>query len=53
LRRHQGRVGEARDLLSSVYGRFTEGFGTAYLQTARLLLDELTDVPVLDRGRSG
>ena len=41
----QGRVGEARDLLSSVYGRFTEGFGTADLQTAKRLLDELTQAP--------
>jgi predicted ATPase len=38
--RHQGRIGEARDLLTSVYGRFTEGFGTADLQSAKRLLDE-------------
>ena len=42
LRRDQGRIEEARDLLSSVYGRFTEGFETADLQAARSLLDELT-----------
>jgi predicted ATPase/DNA-binding winged helix-turn-helix (wHTH) protein len=42
LQRGQGRIGEARDLLVSVYGRFTEGFGTADLQTAKRLLDELT-----------
>jgi len=41
LRRDQGRIGEARNLLSSVYGRFTEGFGTADLQAARSLLDDL------------
>jgi predicted ATPase len=28
LRCEQGRLGEAQDLLSSVYGRFTEGFET-------------------------
>jgi predicted ATPase/DNA-binding winged helix-turn-helix (wHTH) protein len=39
--RGQGRVGEARDLLSAVYGRFTEGFDTADLKTAKALLDEL------------
>ncbi len=41
LQRSQGRVGEARDLLSLVYGRFTEGFDTADLKTAKRLLDEL------------
>jgi predicted ATPase len=44
LQHDQGRIGESRDLLASVYGRFTEGFGTADLKAARLLLDELTDV---------
>jgi predicted ATPase len=53
LQRDQDCVGEARDLLSSVYGRFTEGFGTAYLRAVRLLLDELTDDPVRERGRGG
>jgi hypothetical protein len=33
--------GEARDLLASVYDRFTEGFGTADLQWAKQLLSEL------------
>jgi predicted ATPase/DNA-binding winged helix-turn-helix (wHTH) protein len=37
----QGRVGEAHDLLASVYGRFAEGFGTADLVAARGLLNEL------------
>jgi predicted ATPase len=41
-RRAHDRIEEARDLLSSVYGRFTEGFETADLRAARLLLDELT-----------
>ena len=39
--RGQGRIGEARDLVSAVYGRFTEGFDTADLKTAKALLDEL------------
>jgi predicted ATPase/DNA-binding winged helix-turn-helix (wHTH) protein len=41
LWQHQGRICDAHDLLASVYGRFTEGFGTADLVTARALLDEL------------
>ncbi len=35
----QGRTREARELLAPVYGRFTEGFGTADLQAAKALLD--------------
>jgi hypothetical protein len=42
--RDRGRHREARELLASVYGRFTEGFGTADLQTVKRLLDELTEV---------
>jgi tetratricopeptide (TPR) repeat protein len=42
LLRDQGHCAEARQLLASVYGRFTEGFGTADLLAARRLLDELT-----------
>jgi hypothetical protein len=41
LWREQGRVRGAYDLLAPVYGRFTEGFGTADLVRARTLLDEL------------
>jgi predicted ATPase len=41
LQRGQNRIDEARRLLASVYGRFTEGFGTADLQSAERLLDEL------------
>jgi predicted ATPase len=37
----RGRRAEARDLLASVYGWFTEGFGTADLTEAKVLLDEL------------
>jgi predicted ATPase len=38
----QGRRAEARDLLASLYGWFTEGFDTADLKEAKALLDELT-----------
>jgi predicted ATPase len=42
LWRDQGRRDEAHDLLSSVYGWFTEGFTTPDLQDAKALLDELS-----------
>ena len=38
----QGRRAEAHDLLSPVYGWFTEGFDTADLKEAKALLDALT-----------
>jgi predicted ATPase/DNA-binding winged helix-turn-helix (wHTH) protein len=41
LWRSQGRLGDARDQLAPVYGRFTEGFETTDLRTAKQLLDEL------------
>jgi predicted ATPase len=41
LRREQGRAGEARELVAPIYGRFTEGFGTADLIAAKALLDGL------------
>jgi predicted ATPase len=41
LWRDQDRVTEARALLGSVYGRFTEGFATADLREARSLLEQL------------
>jgi predicted ATPase len=37
----QGRREKARDLLSPVYGWFTEGFDTPDLREAKALLDEL------------
>ncbi len=37
----QGKATEARDLLSPIYGWFTEGFDTADLTDAKALLDEL------------
>lgn len=48
LRRRQGRAREARAILAPVYDRFVEGFETADLVAARLLLDELNDA-----GRAG
>ena len=38
----QGRRAEARDLLTPVYGWFTEGFDTADLKEVKALLDRLT-----------
>ena len=37
----QGKQDEARRLLSEIYGWFTEGFDTADLQEAKVLLDAL------------
>jgi predicted ATPase len=37
----QGKRSEARDLLTSIYGWFTEGFGVPVLEEAKALLDEL------------
>jgi ATP/maltotriose-dependent transcriptional regulator MalT len=37
----QGRRDEARTMLSTIYGWFTEGFDTADLKDAKVLLDEL------------
>jgi len=42
LQLRQGRRQEAREILSPVYGRFTEGFRTRSLTTARELLAELS-----------
>jgi predicted ATPase len=42
LWRDQGRRAAARDLLTPVYGGFTEGFATSDLKDARELLGELT-----------
>jgi predicted ATPase len=39
--RDQHRVAEARDLLGSVYGRFTEGFVAVDLRQAETLLQRL------------
>jgi predicted ATPase/DNA-binding winged helix-turn-helix (wHTH) protein len=45
LKRKQGRTEEARGLLLPAYARFTEGFDTADLKRALLLLDELGGAP--------
>jgi adenylate cyclase len=45
----QGRVAEARGLLSDAYGWFTEGFDTPDLKDAKELLEQLQ--PVGKRGR--
>jgi hypothetical protein len=42
LWRDQGKREEARELLASVYGWFTEGFDTLDLKEAKILLDELS-----------
>jgi predicted ATPase len=41
LRRDQGKVQQARELLAAVYGWFTEGFDTRDLKEAKELLEEL------------
>jgi predicted ATPase len=42
LRFDQGRTGEARDMLASLYDWFTEGFDTPDLKDAKALLNELS-----------
>jgi predicted ATPase len=37
----RGDTKQARELLAPLYGRFTEGFGTADLKSAKTLLDTL------------
>jgi len=41
LWQQQGKQAEAHALLAPIYGWFTEGFDTADLQEAKVLLDEL------------
>ena len=41
LWQHQGKRAEAYELLAPIYGWFTEGFDTADLQEAKVLLEEL------------
>ena len=45
LERTQGRTREARQLLQSVYDRFTEGFDSLDLKRAKQLLRELSAAP--------
>jgi predicted ATPase len=46
LLRNQCRPSDAIAVLQPVYDRFTEGFGTADLQAAKQLLDELSVSPI-------
>jgi hypothetical protein len=41
LWQQQGKQAEAHALLAPIYGWFTEGFDTADLQEAKMLLEEL------------
>jgi predicted ATPase len=43
LLRDQGRSADGLALLQPVYDRFTEGFGTADLKTAKAFLDALAE----------
>jgi predicted ATPase len=43
LWQRQGKRDEARALLASIYGWFTEGFDTADLQEAKALLEDLEE----------
>ena len=49
LWQQQGKHAKARDLLAPIYGWFTEGFDTADLQEARVLLEQLSG----ERGQVG
>ena len=42
LWQRQGKREEARSMLGEIYGWFTEGFATADLQAAKILLEQLT-----------
>ena len=43
LWQQQGKQKEAHELLSELYGWFTEGFDTADLKDAKALLEELSE----------
>ena len=53
LLRRQGKQPEARQLLGEIYGWFTEGFDTADLREARLLLEEMSGAVRAVAARSG
>jgi len=42
LWQRQGKTAAARPMLAEIYGWFTEGFGTADLQDAKALLEDLS-----------
>jgi len=50
LKFRQGRREEAREVLAETYGRFNEGFGTADLKAAKLLLDEIGEPAAVNSG---
>jgi predicted ATPase len=52
LWQQQGKLEEAHDLLSVIYGWFTEGFDTKDLQEAKTLLEELSS-PCSTRAKQG
>jgi class 3 adenylate cyclase/tetratricopeptide (TPR) repeat protein len=41
LLRGEGRISQAKEILTPIYDWFTEGFGTPDLKTAKMLIDEL------------
>jgi adenylate cyclase len=41
LWQRQGKIAEARQMLTEIYGWFTEGFDTKDLQEAKMMLMEL------------
>jgi hypothetical protein len=43
LYQKQKRQNEARQLLTEIYNRFTEGFDTVDLRNAKVLLNELSE----------
>jgi predicted ATPase len=48
LWQQQAKQEEAHQLLAEIYGWFTEGFDTADLKDAKVLLEELSDYKVVD-----
>jgi predicted ATPase/DNA-binding winged helix-turn-helix (wHTH) protein len=44
LRRKQGRIADAKEILSATYGRFVEGFESSDLKAAKSLLESLEGV---------
>jgi predicted ATPase len=49
MRRAEGRLDEAREILAPVYARFTEGFGTRDVVEAKALLGSLAEPPAAVR----
>jgi predicted ATPase len=45
MRRAEGRLDEAREILEPVYARFSEGFGTRDLVESKALLGRLAAPP--------